>query len=320
MTAPRPAAGAALPRPQAAPAAVRPPGTAALPREVARAVRLLDLRVRRLVAGRFGGAWRAVFKGHGIEFAELREYQPGDEVRAIDWNVTARLGRPYVRRFVEERELSVLVALDVSGSAWFGTSRRLKADVARELGAALALAAARQNDRVGVVAVSDRVELRHPPRKGRRHALAVARDVLALRPGSRGTALGLVHDAAQLALPQRGLVFVASDFEAPDAERTMRRLARRHDVVAVIVEDPAERVLPDVGVARLRDPETGETIEVDTSDARLRTLFARRAAQADAARVKMLRGAGADVVLATTTDGFLEPILRWLRLREGGRG
>jgi len=280
----------------------------ATPPEVVRAVKLLDLRTKRLVSGQFGGAYRAVFKGHGIEFAELREYQPGDEVRTIDWNVTARTRRPHVRRYVEERELSVLVLLDVSGSAWFGTQRQLKGQVAAELTAALVLAAARQNDRVGVIAVSDRVELLRPPRKGRRHALALARDVLALEPARRGTALTPAADAAGPALPQRGIVFVVSDFDAPDAERSLRRLALRHDVIAVPVADP------------VADPETGAGIEVDTSDPAVRVLFARRARAAREARDRMLQASGADVVRVTTDGGFLDPMLRYLRSRAGRRG
>lgn len=295
-----------------------PPG--ATPPDVVRAVKLLDLRARRLVSGQFGGAYRAVFKGHGIEFAELREYQPGDEVRTIDWKVTARMRRPHVRRFVEERELTVLVILDVSGSSWFGTVRQLKGQVAAELAASLVLAGARQNDRVGVIAVSDRLELLRPPRKGRRHALALARDVLALAPARRGTALTPAADAAMPALPQRGVVFVVSDFDAPDAEAAVRRLALRHDVVAVPVEDPAEFELPNVGVARLADPETGVGLEVDTSDPAVRALFARRAQAARAARDRMLRAAGADVVPVGTREGFLDPMLRYLRQRLNRRG
>lgn len=289
------------------------------PAEVRRAVTLLDLRTRRLVAGQFGGAYRAVFKGHGIEFAELREYEPGDDVRAIDWKVSARLSRTHVRRYVEERELSVLVVLDVSGSAWFGTRRQLKGQVAAELAAALVLAGGRQNDRVGLVAVSDRLELLRRPRKGRRHALAVARDVLALAPARRGTALRAAADAAAAALPQRGLVFVISDFDAADAEATLRRLTMRHEVVAVTVEDPAEAELPDVGIARLVDPETGAGLEVDTGDPRVRALFARRARLAAEARDRMLRGTGADLVAVTTDGGFLEPMVRHLRARPGRR-
>lgn len=294
------------------------------PPEVVRAVKLLDLRAKRLVAGQFGGAYQAVFKGHGIEFAELREYQPGDEVRTIDWKVTARMRRPHVRRYVEERELSVLVILDVSGSAWFGTTGQLKGQLAAELAAALVLTAARQNDRVGVLAVTDRLELVRPPRKGRRHALATARDVLAWSAGPvesrRSTLLMPAADACAAALPQRGVIFVVSDFDAPDAERTIRRLALKHDVIAVPVEDPAEFELPDVGVARLADPETGAGIEVDTSDPAVRGIFARRARAAREARDKMLRAAGADVVVVGTDTGFVDPMLRYLRGRQrGGR-
>ncbi len=294
---------------------------ASLPADVRKAVTLLDLRARRLVAGQFGGAYRAVFKGHGIEFAELREYQPGDEVRTIDWKVTARLRRPYVRRYVEERELSVMLVLDVSGSAWFGTVRQRKADAAIELAAALVLAAARQNDRVGLLAFSDRVELLRPPRKGRRHAMAVVRDLLALRPQGTGTDLATAMRTALALMPQRGVVFAISDLADAGAERALRRAALRHDLVAVVVEDPAERDLPAVGIARLVDPETGERLEVDTSDPVVRGLFARAARAADAERDRMVRASGADLVTVSTEVGFLPPMLRYLRGREarGGR-
>jgi uncharacterized protein (DUF58 family) len=286
---------------------------------VRKAVTMLDLRARRLVAGKFGGAYRAVFKGHGIEFAELREYQPGDEVRTIDWKVTARLRRPHVRRYVEERELSIVLLLDVSGSSWFGTQRQLKATVANELSASLALASARQNDRIGVVAFSDVTELVHPPRKGRRHALALVRDLLTLRPRGTGTDLASAMRTTLSLLVQRGVVFIVSDFADPGAERAVRRAAARHEVIAVVVEDPAELDLPNIGIARFADPESGETVEVDTSDPVVRGVYARAARSASAARERMLRAAGADVVTIRTDTGFLEPMMAYLRSR-GARG
>jgi uncharacterized protein (DUF58 family) len=293
------------------------PPAALLPDEVRKAVTLLDLRARRLVSGQFGGAYRAMFKGHGIEFAELREYQPGDDVRGIDWKVTARMRRPFVRRYVEERELAIMLLLDVSGSSWFGTRRQLKAEVATELAAALVLSAARQNDRVGVIAFTDRIELMHPPRKGRRHAMAVVRDLLVLEPKGTGTDLTGAMRSALALLPQRGVLFAVSDFADASAEPAIRRAALRHDCIACVVEDPAERDLPQVGVARLVDPESGETIEVDTSDPVVRGVYARAARAADAARDRMLRASGADVVTIGTDVGFLEPMLRYLRARQG---
>jgi uncharacterized protein (DUF58 family) len=288
----------------------------AVPPEVLRQVKRIELRTRGLVNSRFTGEYHSVFKGMGMEFAEVREYQPGDEVRTIDWNVSARMRRLFVKRFVEERELTVLLVVDCSGSSRGGAGLRDKQGVAAELAAVLALTATRNNDRVGLLLHSDRVEHVVPPRKGRRHALRLVRDVLAWPPGSRGTDLGAAFDYTARLLGHRSIVFVLSDFVSPDLEKPLTRLAQRHDVVAVVLDDPAERVLPDAGVARLVDAESGRLIEVDTSDAAVRARYASLVRAEQAARQGMLRRLAVDEVVVPLERGYVEPLMRFFRSRE----
>lgn len=290
--------------------------SAAVPAEVLRQVRRIELRTRGLVNSRFTGEYHSVFKGMGMEFAEVREYQPGDEVRTIDWNVSARMRRLFVKRFVEERELTVLLLVDSSGSSRGGSLERDKQAMAAELAAVLALTATRNNDRVGLLLHSDRVEHLVPPRKGRRHALRLVRDVLAARAQPRGTDLAAACDYAARLLPHRSIVFVISDFVAPSFEDALSRLARRHDVVAVVLDDPGERELPDVGVARLVDAESGELAEVDTSDPRVRDRYAAAIRAEVAARQGLLRRHAVDEVLVPLERGYTEPLLRFFRTRE----
>jgi hypothetical protein len=219
--------------------------TAPVSREVLRQVRLIELRTRGLVNSLFGGEYNSVFRGQGMEFSEVREYEPGDDVRNIDWNVTARTGHPYVKKHVEERELTVLLVVDLSGSEQFGTRGRFKAELAAELAAVLALSAIRNNDRVGLILFSDYIEHVVPPRKGRRHALRMIRDVLAFRPTGRGTDTAGALDYAARLLPHRGIIFLLSDFaehggagQAEQWEKTLRLVSRRHDLVAVRISDP----------------------------------------------------------------------------------
>jgi uncharacterized protein (DUF58 family) len=245
----------------------------AVPPEVLRQVRLLELRTRGLVNSLFTGEYRSVFKGQGMEFAEVREYQAGDEVRSIDWNVTARMRRPYVKRYIEERELTVMLAVDLSGSERFGTRRRFKSEIASELAAVLAMSAIRNNDRVGALLFTDHVEHVLRPRKGRKHALRLIRDLLVFEPEGSGTDIAGTTDYLIKMLPHKSIIFLVSDFLSEEIERPLKLLAQRHDLVAVSVEDPSEHQLPDLGVVRLVDPETGHTISVDTSDPKVRSQF-----------------------------------------------
>src|SRR5947209_975761 len=214
------------------------PPTRGVPPEILRQVKLIELRTRGLVNSLFTGEYRSVFKGQGMEFAEVREYQPGDEVRSIDWNVTARMRRPYVKRYIEERELTVMLMVDLSGSERFGTIRRFKSELASELAAVLAMSAIRNNDRVGILLFTDRVEHVVPPRKGRRHVLRIIRDLLAFEPVGKGTDLAGAIDYLARMLTQKSIIFIVSDFLSVRVDQPLKILAQRHDVVAVTVEDP----------------------------------------------------------------------------------
>ena len=284
--------------------------------EILRQVKRIELRTRGLVNSRFMGEYHSVFKGQGMEFSEVREYQPGDEVRTIDWNVSARMRRLFVKRYVEERELTVLLIVDCSGSSRFGTGERDKQAMAAELAAVLALTATRNNDRVGLILCSDVIEHVVPPRKGRRHALRLVRDVLAWPTTSRGTNLALALDYAVRVLAHHALVFVISDFVTEPIDTPLKLLSQRHDLVAVVLDDPGERALPDLGVARLVDPENGRLVEIDTSAASVRSRYKRELGVEREARQQLLRRLAIDEVLVRTETGYAEPLLRFFNTRE----
>ena len=292
-----------------------PEKRAGVPPEILRQVKLIELRTRGLVNSLFTGEYHSVFKGQGMEFAEVREYQAGDEVRSIDWNVTARMRRPFVKRYVEERELTVMLVVDLSGSERFGTQGRFKSELASELGAVLGMSAIRNNDRVGAMLFTDRIEHVLPPKKGRRHALRLIRDLLAFEPtGTKTDVSGAMQYLARM-LRQHTIIFIISDFLDAEIERPLKRLAQRHDVVAITVEDPSERVLPDIGLVRFVDPETGTTIDVDTSDSDVRKRFAAATAEETLARQKLLRRLAIDEIVVRTDGGYVEPLLRYFRSR-----
>jgi uncharacterized protein (DUF58 family) len=288
----------------------------AVPPEVLRQVKLIELRTRGLVNSLFAGEYRSVFKGQGMEFAEVREYQPGDEVRIIDWNVTARMRRPFVKRYIEERELTVMLAVDLSGSERFGTRRRFKSELASELAAVLAMSAVRNNDRVGTLLFTDRIEHVVPPRKGRRHALRLIRDLLAFEPEGRGTDIAGAADYLLKMLSHHAIIFLVSDFYAPGIERPMKLLAQRHDLVAVTVEDPSEIDLPDIGPARFVDPESGVTLDVDTSDPRVRARYTVAVNEERDSRRRLLRRLAVDEIPVRTDAGIIEPLFKFFRSRE----
>jgi uncharacterized protein (DUF58 family) len=287
-----------------------------VPPEILRQVKLIELRTRGLVNSVFTGEYRSVFKGQGMEFSEVREYQPGDEVRSIDWNVTARMRRPFVKRYVEERELTVMLVVDLSGSERFGTVRRFKSELASELAAVLAMSAVQNNDRVGVLLFTDRIEHVVPPRKGRRHVLRIIRDLLAFEPVGRGTDMVIAIDYVAKMLNSKAIVFIVSDFLEGDISHPLKILAQHHDVVAVTVEDPSERELPDIGIARLMDPETGDTFEVDTSSSNVRAAYSERVGAEREERKHLLRRLAIDEVAVRTEGGVVEPLLRFFRARE----
>ena len=289
----------------------------AIPPEIFAAVRRIEIRTRRLVEETFGGVYHSVFKGLGIEFREVREYVPGDDIRSIDWNVTARTGQPYVKLFDEERELTVMLAADVSGSGRFGSGRRSKAEIVAELGGVLAFAAISNQDKVGLVLFSDRVEKYIPPAKGRTHVLRLIRELLTYRPQGRGTDLDAPLELLGSVLKRRATVFIVSDFWADDFTASLRPVARRHDCVAVRVRDPHETRLPSVGLVRWQDAETGRTALVDTSDRQTAEVLAQRARQHDTILERRLRALKVDLVDIDASRSYVEPLQRFFVERAG---
>lgn len=286
-------------------------------------VRRIELRTRGLVTSRFSGEYHSVFKGQGMEFVEVREYLPGDDVRTIDWNVSARTGTTHVKKFVEERELTVLLAVDLSRSQRFGTRGRFKAEVMAEVAATLAMSAVRNNDRVALLAFTDRVEAFVPPRKGRRHVLRIVRDLLTFRPERRGTDPAAAAAYAARALRSRSIVFLLSDFLLPPEgmgafERALATAAFRHDVVPVAFTDPADVELPGAGVLRLADAETGRAFTLDTGDPRVRERYAREARVEREAVRAVFRRLGLDAVELRTDAPWSAPLLAFFR-RRGSR-
>jgi len=284
--------------------------------EVLKQVRLIELKTRGLVNTLFSGEYRSVFKGQGMDFVEVREYQPGDEVRSIDWNVTSRMRKPYVKRYIEERELTVMLAMDVSGSEQFGTVSRFKNDVLMEFATLIAMSAVRNNDRVGMMFFTDRVEYVVPPKKGKRHALRMVRDLLAFTPKERGTDLVPALQQLNQTLRHHTVIFVVSDFVAKGYEHALKLLAQRHDVIAVTVRDPSEEELPNIGMARFVDPETGDSIEIDTSDAAVRAAYLERTRTELDGRKQLLRRLGIEEIPLVTSRAVIEPLLKFFRARQ----
>ena len=293
-----------------------PPDAQTVPRDILRQVKLIELRTRGLVNTLFSGEYQSVFKGHGMEFAEVREYTPGDDYRAIDWNVSARMGHPYVKKYAEERELTVLFAVDLSGSAQFGTRGRFKAEVAAEIAAVVAMSAIRNNDRVGLLLFTDQVEKFVPPKKGRRHALRLIRDLLAFQPAGKQTDIGSVLDYIGKVIRHRAIVFVISDFLAEDFERPLKIVSRLHDMVAVRVSDPRERSLPHVGYIELVDAESDEKILLDTGSRFVREQFEHLAGEDETRLRKLFRRLSVDQVEVRTDRSYVGPLIGFFRSRE----
>jgi len=238
-----------------------------IPGEVLKAVRRIQIRTSHMVDAAMAGQYESVFRGTGMEFHEVREYQPGDDVRIIDWNVTARTGRPFVKRFVEERELVVMLLVDLSGSGRFGSQGSLKNRVAAELTALLAYSAIKNNDRVGLIIFTDSTEKVVPPKKGRRHVLRLIREVLFFEPEGRGTSIRTALEYLGKVTKRRSVVFLVSDFLDKGYDHALRVVGKRHDLIPVVISDPREHTIPAIGLIELMDPETGDRILVDTSDA-----------------------------------------------------
>ena len=285
-------------------------------KELAKKIRLIEIATRRAVNDTLAGEYHSVFKGRGMEFDEVREYAPGDDVRTIDWNVTARTGTPYVKRFVEERELTVFLVVDLSGSGAFGSNAQLKNEVAAELCALLAFSAIKNNDKVGVVAFTESVEKFIPPKKGASHVLRVVRDLLNFEPKGRGTDLGAALEFVGRVARRRAIVFLISDFLAHGYLKPLRLVAGRHDLVAVSLADPREQELPDVGLVELEDAETGERIALDTSNADVRGRYKALARVREKERQELFRTTGVDEVRVVAGEDYVRDLMSFFRKRE----
>jgi uncharacterized protein (DUF58 family) len=327
---PRPASPRAEARPgllarvfRRAPADEAPPvphaSTAPALPDILRQVRRIELRTRGLVSSRFSGEYHSVFKGQGLEFTEVRQYLPGDDVRTIDWNVSARTGEVFVKKYVEERELTVLLMVDLSGSQHFGTRGRFKSETVAEVAATLAMSAVRNNDRVGLLVFTDRVELFVPPRKGRRHVLRLVRDLLTFRPESAGTDLaGALEYSARLSR-SRSILFLVSDFQgglSREAESALTRASLRHDLIPIVVTDPADLELPDAGMIQVVDPETGARVVVDSGNEEVRERYAEMVRDERTALRRTFRRLGMDEIELRTDQPTSTAVLSFFRRRE----
>ncbi len=314
-----------------------------IPREILKKIRQIELRTNRLVTETLAGQYHSVFKGQGMNFDEVREYQPGDEVRSSDWNVTARMNHPFVKKFVEERELTLMLVVDVSGSGVFGSRAQSKRELAAEIASVLAFSAIRNNDKVGLILFSDEVEKFIPPRKGRRHVLRVIREVLFFEPERQGTDLNGALEFLMRVTPHKAIAVVISDFLGAPAEASggrlhkprpqillleslaqasyamLRHANRRHDVVAVQIADPYELQLPALGRLVLQDAETGETVEINTNDERKREAFAQRQAAAQTELARLFRSAGIDAIQLRTDQPYAAELGRFFETREKRR-
>ncbi len=287
-----------------------------IPKEILKKVRQIQIRTKHVVSDVFAGQYHSVFKGQGMEFHEVREYVPGDEIRFIDWNVTARAGHPFVKKFVEERELTVMLLVDISASNVFGSTPQLKKDLAAEIGAVLAFAAIQNNDRVGLILFSDEIERYVPPKKGTRHVLRVIREILYFQPRRRGTRIVPALDFLNRVNPRRTVSFLISDFLDQDFTRALAITARRHDLIGVVVGDKRERAWPAAGLVDWTDAETGRRFLLDTSDARTRRALTALQTQRRQALLAQLRGAGLDYVEVNAGEPYERELVKFFRMRE----
>ena len=296
-------------------------------REILKKVRQIEIRTRRLVDSSMGGEYHSVFKGRGMDFDEVREYVPGDEVRTIDWNVTARSGRPFVKKFTEERELTILLLVDVSASGNFGSTSQSKREMAAELASVLAFSAIHNSDKVGLILFSDQIEQYIPPKKGRRHVLRVVRDILYAEPKHRGTDIVQALDFANRVLQRRAVTFLISDFQTTGdqakalaaLQRAIRLTHTRHDLVALHIQDRREHELPDVGILNIEDAETGEMIELSTSNPKVRARFAELSRRNVETLRRMLNAEAIDSLEIETGISYVPPLMQFFKTRERRR-
>jgi uncharacterized protein (DUF58 family) len=287
-----------------------------IPREILKKVARVEIRTRGLVNEVFSGEYHSVFKGRGMNFAEVREYQYGDDIRTIDWNVTARTGHPFVKVFEEERELTVMLVVDVSASGDFGTHGRMKGEVAVEICALLAFSAIKNNDKVGLIIFSNRIEKFVPPRKGRAHVLRVLRELFYHKPEGRGTDIRGALEYLTHVIKRRAVVFLVSDFKAPPFDKPLSVAGRRHDLIAVRLGDDRETSLPPLGYVEFEDAETGQFHTVNTADARFQAEFTERTAQVQAEMGRTFRHSRVDVIDIQTDQPYVQPLILFFKERE----
>jgi len=285
-------------------------------KDILKKIRQIQIHTRRLVNEAFVGEYHSVFKGRGMEFDEVREYQPGDEIRTIDWNVTARMGRPFIKRYVEERELTVMLLVDVSASGNFGSIKHLKNEVATEICAILAFSAIKNNDKVGMIMFTDKIEKFIPPKKGPKHVLRVIRELLCSQPTGKGTNISVALEYLNKITHRRTISFVVSDFIANDYAHALRIANKRHDMIAIAIVDPREQELPNVGFIELRDAESGEILLLDTADSLARKEFGALNNRRRQEQSRLFRSMGVDEILINTSRHHVEPIVRFFRMRE----
>src|ERR1051326_790391 len=284
--------------------------------EILKKIHTLEIKTRGLVETAFAGDYHSVFKGRGMNFEDVREYQPGDEIRSIDWNVTARMGSAFVKKFTEERELTVMLVVDVSASGNFGSTTQSKRELAAEVACLLAFSPIRNNDKVGLLLFTDRVELFIPPKKGRSHTLRLIREILFFQPEGLGTEPALALDYLNKIVTRRAVVFFISDFQAPDFSRALAVTARRHDFIAVHIRDERESALPNIGMITLEDAETGAQIEINTADRKTRSLFADIVRRYDAELSRTLRRNHIDAIALQTGEDYLPALRSFFKQRE----
>ena len=286
-----------------------------IPKEILKKIRRIEIKTTSLVEDVFCGQYHSVFKGRGMEFSEVREYLPGDDVRTIDWNVTARFGHPFVKKFVEERELTVMFLVDASSSQHFGTRNKLKGELAAEICAVLAFSAIKNNDRVGLLIFTDQVELFVPPRKGSKHVLRVIRELLYHEPKGRGTSIGAGLEYLRKAIRKRCVAFLVSDFLGDEYLKPLKIANKRHDIIGIRISDPRELTMPDAGLVELEDAETGELVMLDTSSPDIRRRFALNQMDIINQIDKTFKSAMLDKIEVNTDRSYVEPLIRFFRKR-----
>ncbi len=287
--------------------------------ELLKKVRQIQIRTSRTVNDLLAGQYHSAFRGRGMEFEEVSPYQVGDDVRLIDWNVSARMGEPFIKKFREERELTVMLVVDASRSGLFGSGAQFKLDVAAELAAVLAFSAIRSNDKVGLILFTDTVEKYVPAKKGPRHVLRIIRELLYHEPKGHGTDIGEALGFLNRVTVRKSVCFLVSDFFAAGYEMALRIARRRHDLIPVLIGDPRERELPNVGLVELADAETGEVMLVDTSSRTVRQSYAARMEALDVQRRSMFRRMDAELIEVRTDQSYVEPLVRFFRRREARR-